>query len=37
MVDLPEQRNVIELLSTTGSPEVVTKHEFIMMLLCDFP
>lgn len=35
MVEQLQQRNVIELLSTTESPEMVINHEFIMTLLRD--
>lgn len=35
MVEQLKQRNVIELLSTTESTEVVINHECIMMLLYD--
>lgn len=33
MAEHLEQRNVIELQSTTGSPEVVINHEFIMYIV----
>lgn len=35
MVKQLKQRNVIELLSTTESTDMVINHECIMMLLCD--
>lgn len=35
MEEQVEQRNVIELLSTNESPEVVINQEFIMKLLCN--
>lgn len=35
IVEQLKQKNVIELLSTTESTEVVINHEYIMMLLCD--
>lgn len=35
MEEQVEQRNVIELLSTNESPEVVINLEFIMKLLCN--
>lgn len=35
MEEQVEQRNVTELLSTNGSPEVVINQEFIMKLLCN--